>query len=161
LARFIRTAAHPGGRLPELSPAAGIGEWAVPGGFAFWDVPAEQLGDNFRHGFYGLDSYAWSPLVEIAELSDGELDQVRLQLAMHLIHAHGAPGLGAAYAYVDQEIEQTLALCTAPLGTLLTVERRLEGDEIHEDYKRVQMASTDVDHGAVRIWGPESMAAKG
>lgn len=161
MAKFIRTVAHPGGNLPKLSPAAKAGEWAVPGAFAFWDVPPDQLSDNFRHGFYGLESYAWSPLVVIAEISEGELDQLRLQLAMHLIHAHGAPGLGGAYAYVDQEIDQTLSLCAAPIGTLLTVERRLDGDDIHEDYRRVQQAQTDIDHGSVRIWGPESLTANG
>lgn len=160
MAKFLRIARHPGGNTPVLSPAAGTGEWAVPGGFNFWDIPAERLDDNFRHGFFGLESFAWGPLVEIAEIDDGELDQLRLQLAMHLVKAHGAPGLGAAYAYVDQEIEQTQALCDAPTGTLLAVSRRLEGDDIHEDFQRVQTASTEVDHSGVRIWGPDAVAAE-
>lgn len=155
MARLLRVAAHPGGNLPRLAPAAAVGEWAIPGGFNFWDVPAERLDDNFRHGFLGLASFAWSPVVEIAEIDEGELDQVRLQLAMHLVKAHGAPGLAAAYDHVDEEIAHTQALCTAPAGTLLTVERRLDGDEIREDYKRLQRARTEVDHSGVRIWGPD------
>ena len=41
----------------------------------------------------------------------------------------------------------------APVSTLLNVERHLKGDDIHEDYKRVQLTRTDVDHAALRIWG--------
>ena len=161
MSRFLRVARHPGGQLPRLSPAAEVGEWAVPGSFSVWDLPAERLDDNFRHGFLGLDSFGWAPAVEIAEVGDSELDQLRLQLAMHLVKAHGAPGLGAAYAFVDQEIAQTQALCDAPVGTVLTVQRRLDGDDIHEDFRRVQMARTEVDHGGVRIWGPETACAEG
>lgn len=160
MAKFLRVATHPGGRLPVLSPAATVGEWAIPGTFNFWDIPGEQLDDRFRHGFYGLHSFAWSPVVEIAEIDDGELDQLRLQLAMHLVKAHGAPGLGAAFSYVDQELEQTQGLCAAPLGTLLIVNRRLAGDDIHEDYKRVQLARQEVNHDDVRIWGPDLSVAE-
>jgi hypothetical protein len=161
LAKFLRIARHPGGNTPVLSPAASTGEWAVPGSFSFWDLPAERLDDNFRHGFLGLESFGWASAVEIAEISGGELDQLRLQLAMHLVKAHGAPGLGAAYEFVDQEIAQTQALCDAPVGTVLTVQRRLDGDDIHEDFRRVQMVSNDVDHSSVRIWGPETVCAEG
>lgn len=159
--KFLRVARHPGGKLPQLSPAAEVGEWAVPGGFNFWDRPESQLGDDFRHGFFGLETFAWSPVVEVAEIDDGELDRLRLQLAMHLVKVHGAPGLGAAYAYVEQEIAHAQSLCTVPTGTLLTVERRLDGDDIHEDYKRVQMAASEIDHSTVRIWGVDTALVDG
>lgn len=161
MTKFLRIATHPGGKLVLLTPAAAVGEWAVPGAFCFWDTEPAHLGHNFRHGFYGLDSFAWSPIVEIAEISDGELDQVRYQLAMHLVYAHGAPGLGAAYNYVDQEVEHTQALCDAPPGVLLTVERRLDGDNIHEDYKQVKITSAPMNHSEVRIWGPEAAYIEG
>ncbi len=71
-------------RLPRtlrLDPSDGIvfsraaepGEWAVPGGFAFWDEdPASMSGKRrqaFRAGFLGLGGFGWSTLVEVAEAS--------------------------------------------------------------------------------------------
>ena len=56
--------------------AAEPGEWAVPGGFAFWDEdPAALTGRRrqaFRAGFLGLGSFGWSTLVEVAEAAPGE-----------------------------------------------------------------------------------------
>src|ERR687894_35551 len=57
--------------------AAEPGEWAVPGGFAFWDEdPAALTGrrrQEFRAGFLGLGSFGWSTLVEGAEAAPGGL----------------------------------------------------------------------------------------
>ena len=56
--------------------AAEPGEWAVPGGFAFWDEdPAALPGkrrQEFRAGFLGLASFGWSTLVEVAEAAPAE-----------------------------------------------------------------------------------------
>ena len=64
--------------------AAEPGEWAVPGGFAFWDEAPEAMPGKrrqaFRAGFLGLASFGWSTLVEVAEATpeQDEADFARL-----------------------------------------------------------------------------------
>ena len=82
--------------------AAEPGEWAVPGGFAFWDEdPAALAGRRrqaFRAGFLGLGSFGWSTLVEVAEAAPGERAQAVEALAARILAEHGAPGPEAARA---------------------------------------------------------------
>ncbi|HEV3396368.1 MAG TPA: DUF6505 family protein, partial [Xanthobacteraceae bacterium] len=56
--------------------AAEPGEWAVPGGFAFFDVdPAALEGKArvaFRSGFLGVSSLGFSTLVQIVEASEAD-----------------------------------------------------------------------------------------
>src|ERR671925_1208555 len=56
--------------------AAEPGEWAVPGGFVFFDVdPATLEGKArvaFRSGFLGITSLGFSTLVQIVEASDAD-----------------------------------------------------------------------------------------
>src|SRR5215204_3025727 len=100
--------------------AAGPGEWAVPGGFAFWDEdPAALAGrrrQEFRAGFLGLGSFGWSTLVEVAEAAPGDRTAAVEALAARILAAHGAPGPDAARAAAEEEIAFAESLCGHPPG---------------------------------------------
>jgi hypothetical protein len=120
--------------------AAEPGEWAVPGGFAFWDEdPATLSGRRrqaFRAGFLGLGSFGWSTLVEIAEAAPGERAQAVEVLAARILAEHGAPGPEAARAAAEEEIAFAESLCDNPPGTVLALARSVEeGGTVRERFR--------------------------
>ena len=86
--------------LVVFDRAAAPGEWAVPGGFAFWDEdPAALTGKRrqaFRAGFLGVASFGWSTLVEVAEATTAEREAAVAALAAHIQADYGAPDAAAA-----------------------------------------------------------------
>src|SRR4051812_42943508 len=94
--------------LVVFTRAAEPGEWAVPGGFAFWDEdPAALAGkrrQEFRAGFLGLGSFGWSTLVEVAEASPQARDAAVTALAAHILAGYGAPDAAAARAAAEEEV---------------------------------------------------------
>ncbi len=125
--------------------AAAPGEWAVPGGFAFWDEdPALMPGKRrqaFRAGFLGLGSFGWSTLVEVATCAAAERDAALAALAAHLRAHHGAPDEAAARAAAAEEIAFAASLCDghAP-GTALALTRRAEGGSQRERFRTLHRA---------------------
>src|ERR687894_20605 len=110
--------------------AAEPGEWAVPGGFAFWDEdPAALTGrrrQEFRAGFLGLGSFGWSTLVEVAEAAPAERAAAVEALAARILQAYGAPGPEAARAAAEEEVAFAESLCGHPTGTVLALARSVE-----------------------------------
>jgi len=119
--------------------AAAPGEWAVPGGFAFWDCdPAALPGKQrqaFRAGFLGLASFGWSTLVEVAEASAAEQAAALASLAAHIAAAHGAPDAAAARAAAAEELAFAASLCEHPLGTVLALSRSQEDGALRERFR--------------------------
>lgn len=120
--------------------AAEPGEWAVPGGFCFWDDTKETLQGKrrqaFRAGFLGLSSFGWSTLVEVVAVTAEQRAAALAALAAHIHAAYGAPDLAAAGAAAAEEIGFAETLCQdhAP-GTVLALERALEGGEVRERFR--------------------------
>jgi hypothetical protein len=165
------------GRLPRtlrLDPSdtvifdhpAGPGEWAVPGGFEFWDDdPASLAGKRrqaFRGGFLGLASFGWSTLVEVAEATAAQREAAVAALALHLRARHGAPDAAAARSAALDEIGFAESLCDHPPGTVLALTRSAEGGELRERFRTLHRR--DVPHasfnalpvfGLVRVDGEE------
>lgn len=119
--------------------AAEPGEWAVPGGFAFWDEdPAALSGrrrQEFRAGFLGLGSFGWSTLVEVAEATPGERAEAAGVLAARILAAYGAPGPEAARAAAEEEIAFAASLCQHPPGTVLALTRSVEEGAVRERFR--------------------------
>ena len=119
--------------------AAEPGEWAVPGGFCFWDDDIAALEGKrrqaFRAGFLGLTSFGWSTLVEVAEASAAERDAAVAALAAHIRAAHGAPDGTAARAAAEEEIAFAETLCDHPPGTLVALSRSAEGGDVRERFR--------------------------
>src|SRR5437870_10576322 len=80
--------------------AAEPGEWAVPGGFAFFHLDAAALAGKarvaFRSGFLGVDSLGWSTLVQIVEANEQDRAAAIDLLAERLVARFGAPDLATA-----------------------------------------------------------------
>jgi hypothetical protein len=122
--------------------AAEPGEWAVPGGFAFWDEdPAALIGrrrQEFRAGFLGLGSFGWSTLVEVAEARAAERVEAVEALAARILEAYGAPGPEAARAAAEEEIAFAESLCDHPPGTVLALARSVEEGAVRERFRTLR-----------------------
>lgn len=134
------------------------GEWAIPGSFTFLvdepdTGPAAQT-EAFRHAFVGTMSFGYTSLVEIAEISAGELQGVANRLSQHLLTHYGAPSEREARQAADEEIGFTLELCTHAAGTLIAIERIAQETGIEERFRVVEPTG-GVDHGNIRLWGSE------
>ena len=119
--------------------AAEPGEWAVPGGFCFWDDdPAALEGKRrqaFRSGFLGLSSFGWTTLVQVASATPAQRAEAVAALAAHIRSAYGAPDDAAAEAAAEEEIAFAESLCEHPPGTLVALSRSLEGGEVRERFR--------------------------
>ena len=140
--------------LEVFAHTATPGEWAVPGSFAFLRTTPETLTGKalqaFKHGFLGTESFGWSTLVEIAEISDDDYQQVIDRLAAHLIAEHGAPDIAAALPAASEEAKYAASICELPPGTLLAIERHEEAEGIVENLKVVRPSAAD--HSQVKLW---------
>ncbi|WP_043363397.1 DUF6505 family protein [Belnapia sp. F-4-1] len=125
--------------LVVFTRAAEPGEWAVPGGFAFWDEDPSALAgkrrQEFRAGFLGLGSFGWSTLVEVAEAGAAEREAALAALAAHIQSAYGAPDAAAARAAAAEEIAFAESLCTHPPGTVLALSRVVEDGAVRERFR--------------------------
>ena len=113
--------------------AAEPGEWAVPGGLAFWDdAPGTLSGKRqqaFRAGFLGLGGFGWSTLVEVAPCDAGQRAAALDALAAHIRAEYGAPDEAAARAAAEEEIAFAESLCAGQAaGTVLALHRSHDDD---------------------------------
>jgi hypothetical protein len=126
--------------------AAAPGEWAVAGGFEFWDEdPATMEGKRrqaFRGGFLGLSSFGWSTLVEVAEATAAQREVAVAALAAHIRARHGAPDDAAARAAAEEEVGFAESLCDHPPGTVLALTRSLDGGEVRERFRTLHLRDT-------------------
>lgn len=131
------------------------GEWAVPGAFAFLGADIERADANtreaFRHGFLGTESFGWSTLVQVDEISIFDYLAVIERLAAHFVQHYGAPDPDAAHAAAQEEAEFAAGICNHPLHTLLALEREIGEEGIVENF-RVARAPDGLDHERVKIW---------
>jgi hypothetical protein len=122
--------------------AAEPGEWAVPGGFVFWNLdPAALEGkvrSAFRSGFLGVASLGWSTLAQIVEADQGQRRAAIDMLAKQLVLQFGAPSIEDAVAAAEEEFAFAASLCNHPAGTLIAVHRATEADGIHEAFRTLR-----------------------
>ena len=122
--------------------AAEPGEWAVSGTFMFSDVDPEALTGKarsaFRGGFLGIQSFGWSTLVQIVEVSADDRNSVIDALAGQLMTHCGAPDLAGARAAAAEEIEFAASLCNHPQDTLIAVHRSTVDGAIHEAFRTLR-----------------------
>lgn len=126
--------------------AAEPGEWAVPGGFEFWEEDSATMSgkrrQEFRGGFLGLASFGWSTLVEVAEASETDRAAALAALAAHIRARHGAPDEAAARAAAEEEIAFAESLCDHRPGTILALSRSAEGGEVRERFRTLHLRDT-------------------
>ena len=125
------------------------GEWAVTGSFLFWDADVVNLTGKaraaFRSGFVGVVSLGFSTLVTVTEASEAERDAAVEALAGHILERFGAPDRNAARAAAREEVDFAASLCDHPVNTIIAMHRRLEGNEIREQFRTLQPRDTGTD----------------
>jgi uncharacterized protein DUF6505 len=119
--------------------AAEPGEWAVSGGFAFWNEDVAKLEGKarsaFRGAFLGVESLGWSTLVQIVEASEADRVGLVERLAQQLVAHFSAPDSGAARAAAEEEVAFAESLCNHPADTLIAVHRGFENGEVREAFR--------------------------
>jgi Family of unknown function (DUF6505) len=122
--------------------AAEPGEWAVPGGFAFFDVdPAALEGKArvaFRSGFLGVSSLGFSTLVQIVEASEADRTAAIEGLAGQLVARFGAPGLAVARRAAAEEFDFAASLTDHPPDTLVAMHRVHADGAIRETFRTLK-----------------------
>ena len=113
--------------------AAASGEWAVPGGFMFWDLSEDEAGQltgkaraAFRSGFLGVASQGWSTLAEVAEANGAAVEAATAALARFILTSLGAPDFAAARAAAVEEIAFSASLCDHSAGTVVALQRSFD-----------------------------------
>ncbi|AZO78827.1 MULTISPECIES: DUF6505 family protein [unclassified Bosea (in: a-proteobacteria)] len=119
--------------------AAEPGEWLVSGSFLFTPESVSELDTKgrvaFRSGFLGIDSFGWSTLAVVTDVTVEEREEAVAQLATQLVDKLGAPDLDTARAAAEEEIAFAASLCDHPAQTLLALHRTLEEGEIRERFR--------------------------
>jgi hypothetical protein len=122
--------------------AAEPGEWAVPGGFAFFAVdPAALEGKAraaFRGGFLGIESLGWSTLVQIVEASEEDRAAAIERLAERLVERFGAPDVATARPAAAEEFDFAASLAEHPPDTLVAMHRVQADGAIRETFRTLQ-----------------------
>jgi len=118
------------------------GEWAVSGGFVFWDRDTATLEGKsrtaFRSGFLGVNSLGWSTLAQIVETNEIERTRLVETLAQQLVEHFGAPDIAAARPAAEEEIAFAESLCSEPKDTLIAVYRSLEEGVVREQFRTLR-----------------------
>lgn len=122
--------------------AAEPGEWAVSGGFVFWERDPATLGQKqrvaLRSGFLGVESLGWSTLAVVTEATEIEWLTVTERLTAQLMAQFGAPDMEAARTAAAEEVAFASSLCDHPPQTILAVQRTIENGEIRERFRTLK-----------------------
>lgn len=141
--KLLRTIALDPSDTFVFDVAAEPGDWAVSGAFRFYDRdPAALAGKDrsaFRSGFLGVESWGWSTLVQIVHASEEDRRALVERLAQQLVEKFGAPDLATARPAAEEEVAFVESLCTHPISSLIAVHRTIEGGEVRESFRRLQL----------------------
>jgi hypothetical protein len=122
--------------------AAEPGEWAVPGGFCFFDADPDRLTGKartaFRAGLLGVDSLGWSTLAQIVEATEEDRAQLVSALAQRLVERFGAPDPATARAAAEEEVAFAASLAEHPPDTLIAVHRAYEDGAVRETFRTLR-----------------------
>jgi hypothetical protein len=123
--------------------AAEPGEWAVSGGFMFAGVDPDALTGKvataFRNGFLGVQSFGWSTLAQVVEVSEAQYKVALESLIYQFREQLGAPDLAAASSAAEEELAFAASLCDRPTDTLIAVNRTFEDGAIRESFRSLHM----------------------
>lgn len=122
--------------------AAEPGEWAVPGGFVFFDADPEHLAGKartaFRSGFLGIESLGWSTLAQVVDATAADRAAAVERLAEQLVAHFGAPDLATARGAAEEEVAFAASLCDHAPGTLIAMHRALADGAVRETFRSLK-----------------------
>ena len=132
---------------------AEIGEWAISGTFSFVDSDPAAWSKKqklaFQSAWLGIGSFGYSTFVQATALSSSEYEQLLLTLTAHLTDQYMAPNLKAATDAAKLEIDDMATLCNHPPGTLLAIERTIDGQNITE---KTRVISSSEEPAKPQVW---------
>lgn len=134
--------------------AAEEGEWALSGTFTFHHLSPEHISGKvrqaFANGFLGTESFGYSTFVAVSRASQDDVEEIRSTLISRFMEDFGAPSPEAAGSAADEEIAFMAELChDHQTGTLLTVQREMSSDGIHEKFRHLAKADSCAEQ---KIW---------
>jgi hypothetical protein len=135
--------------------AANPGEWVVSGAFMFngrdaGDFTAKEK-VAFRSGWLGVESFGWSTLAIVTEITPAEHQAALDALAARIHQVFSAPSLEAAHGAAEEELAFAASLCDHPAQTLLAVQRTFEDGEIRERFRTIS-AREDFSKGGFKVF---------
>ena len=137
-----------------FSRPAETGEWAVSGGFEFsnW-TDADLTGkarQAFSNGWMGGDSFGRATFVAVSQIEEAELEDLRQNLAKHMLEIYGAPSPEVAYVAATHEVDFMIELCEdQDPNTLLAINRELTDAGVREQYRAIKPQDADISQVAV------------
>lgn len=155
--KFLRVARLDDTDERVYTRAAQVGELAVPGSFVFTfsdEDPAQLQGKErqaFRHAFLGTGSFGWATVAVVSEISEAEYKGVIEALAQHFVEFYGAPSLEEALPVARAEAEYAAGLCEHDVNTLISVERTVDSEGIHESFKVITQR-VDWEAANTNVW---------
>lgn len=158
--KLLRTIRFDSSDTAVYDVAAGEGEWAVSGAFAFAnDDPTTFKGKTrqaFANGFLGVASFGRSTFAVVSEARSEDRGEIAYRLARHFVERYGAPDIEAALAAAEEEVAFAVGLAAdQPINTVLTV-RRIAGQDgsIKEEFRTIRPPSGEPMHA--RVWTVEN-----
>jgi hypothetical protein len=131
------------------------GEWVVSGAFMFHGRDFEGLTAKekvaFRSGWLSIESFGWSTLAIVTEMTSAEREKALRALATHIHAAFNAPSMEAACGAAEEELAFAASLCEHPPQTLLGVQRVYEDGEIRERFRTIT-AREDFSKGGFKVF---------
>jgi hypothetical protein len=122
--------------------AAEPGEWAVSGAFMFAGRDPATLSGRaraaFRAGFLGIDSFGWSTLARVVEVSEEDRSAAVELLAARLVQHFGAPDVATARPAAEEELSFAASLCDHPAETLVALSRGCEDGVMREAFRTLR-----------------------
>ncbi len=122
--------------------AAEPGEWAVSGAFMFAGTDPETLTGKpraaFRGGLLGVQSFGWTTLAEIVEVSETDRKLCLEMMVNQFCERLGAPSVAAASEAAAEELVFAASLCVHPPGVLIAVQRTFEDGAIRETFRSLE-----------------------
>jgi Family of unknown function (DUF6505) len=121
--------------------AAEPGEWVVSGAFMFHGrdpggfTAKEKVA--LRSGWLGVESFGWSTLAIVTEITGGEREKALEALAGRIHGVFSAPSMEAARGAAEEELAFAASLCEHPPQTLLAVQRTFKDGEIRERFRTI------------------------
>jgi hypothetical protein len=160
--RLLRALRLDDSDLSVYDRACEPGEWVVPGSFVFTFSerdPATLTGGQlaaFRHGWLSVESFGWSTLAVVAEITETEQRQVLERLARHFVDDYGAPDLEAALEEARRELAFAADLAGPPPNTILSLQRSLTDDGVAEEFRVHRPREADWQAGQPIRFVPEA-----
>ena len=147
--KLARTIHFDDADLEKFTNPAENGEWAVSGGFVFanWTDSGATIEEQFAFssGWLGGESFGRAKLVIVAQIHEVELEELRQNLADHMLKVYDAPSADVAMVAAIHEVEFMQELCEdQDLDTLLAINRVLTDDGVREQYRAIKPQAPNI-----------------